>query len=87
MFFTGDHDMNDQEKQAEKQDFLFALAQEQSKEVYEAIANEGYGMHEFMYVLSIMLVGSGEALGVSFEDIVGGVVAAMPLSPENLTTQ
>lgn len=74
-------------EQEEKQEFLHSLSEEKAEEIYNDIENEGFGEHEFLYVLCILLVGAGLTVGFTRDQILNGVESVFPPSPENLTTQ
>ena len=56
-----------------KQEFLNSLTRDKAEEIYNIIEEEGFGKHEFLYVLCGLLVGASTIVGFTPEEIRTGI--------------
>ena len=69
---TRDQMLEEAEKE-QRQEFLNSLIRDKAEEIYNIIEQEGFGRHQFLYVLCGLLVGASTIVGFTPEEIQIGV--------------
>jgi hypothetical protein len=61
--------MLEEAEKEQRQEFLNSLIRDKAEEIYNIIEHEGFGRHEFLYVLCGLLVGASTIVGFTPEEI------------------